>query len=94
MGSARGDGRAIGNRHGAQHGAPREFNPMARRERRGPNSERPSYMTSSLVQRMMNRGIAKMNAFAVRQLELAPTDRVLEIGFGGWQLASSESGHP
>jgi protein-L-isoaspartate O-methyltransferase len=51
-------------------------------------------MTSSLVRRMMNRGIAKMNAFAVRQLELAPTDRVLEIGFGGWQLASSESGHP
>jgi len=32
---------------------------------------------------LMNRHNAKMNAFAVRQLELAPTDRVLEIGFGG-----------
>jgi arsenite methyltransferase len=31
----------------------------------------------------MNRGNAKMNAFAVEQLELAATDRVLEIGFGG-----------
>jgi protein-L-isoaspartate O-methyltransferase len=31
----------------------------------------------------MNRYNAKMNAFAVRQLELAPSDRVLEIGFGG-----------
>jgi SAM-dependent methyltransferase len=31
----------------------------------------------------MNRGNAKINAFAVSQLELAPTDRVLEIGFGG-----------
>ncbi len=24
-----------------------------------------------------------MNAFAVRQLEVDPTDRILEIGFGG-----------
>src|SRR4029077_9724168 len=31
----------------------------------------------------MNRGNAKLNAFAVRQLELTPSDRVLEIGFGG-----------
>jgi arsenite methyltransferase len=32
---------------------------------------------------LMNRGNAKMNAFAVEQLELGPSDRVLEIGFGG-----------
>ena len=33
--------------------------------------------------RLMNRHNAKMNAFAVEQLELKPSDRVLEIGFGG-----------
>jgi ubiquinone/menaquinone biosynthesis C-methylase UbiE len=33
--------------------------------------------------RLMNRYNARMNAYAVRKLELAPTDRVLEIGFGG-----------
>src|SRR6266699_3631863 len=32
---------------------------------------------------MMNRHNAKMNAFAVRQLQLTSSDRVLEIGFGG-----------
>ena len=31
----------------------------------------------------MNHHNAKMNAFAVQQLELEPSDRVLEIGFGG-----------
>jgi cyclopropane fatty-acyl-phospholipid synthase-like methyltransferase len=31
----------------------------------------------------MNRHNAKMNAFAVQQLGLKPSDRVLEIGFGG-----------
>ena len=31
----------------------------------------------------MNRHNARMNAFAVGQLQLAPSDRVLEIGFGG-----------
>jgi hypothetical protein len=30
---------------------------------------------------LMNRHNAKMNRFAVRKLELMPTDRVLEIGF-------------
>ena len=33
--------------------------------------------------RLMNRTNADVNAFAVRQLELVPSDRVLEIGFGG-----------
>jgi len=37
----------------------------------------------------MNRHNAKMNAFAVRQLELKPSDRVLEIGFGGGSALSS-----
>ncbi|HET7766507.1 MAG TPA: methyltransferase domain-containing protein [Burkholderiales bacterium] len=32
---------------------------------------------------LMNRHNAKMNAFAVEQLELGRPDRVLEIGFGG-----------
>ena len=31
----------------------------------------------------MNRGNASMNGYALQQLELAPHDRVLEIGFGG-----------
>ena len=32
---------------------------------------------------LMNRHNAKMNAFAVERLELSPSERVLEIGFGG-----------
>jgi ubiquinone/menaquinone biosynthesis C-methylase UbiE len=31
----------------------------------------------------MNRHNAKLNSYAVRQLELTPSDRVLEVGFGG-----------
>jgi ubiquinone/menaquinone biosynthesis C-methylase UbiE len=33
--------------------------------------------------RLMNRHNTRMNAFAVKQLQLASTDRALEIGFGG-----------
>ena len=36
-----------------------------------------------LMAYLMNRHNAKMNAFAVKQLELMSSDRVLEIGFGG-----------
>jgi ubiquinone/menaquinone biosynthesis C-methylase UbiE len=32
---------------------------------------------------LMNRHNARMNGFVLRQLALEPTDRVLEIGFGG-----------
>jgi len=32
---------------------------------------------------LMNRHNANKNAFAVQHLELAPSDHVLEIGFGG-----------
>jgi len=44
---------------------------------------RPSGLLGRLVGRLMNRHNAKMNAFALQQLAPAPTDRVLEIGFGG-----------
>lgn len=44
---------------------------------------RPTGILGALVRRLMNRGNAKMNNFAVGELALAPTDRVLEIGFGG-----------
>jgi arsenite methyltransferase len=44
---------------------------------------RPNGFLGRLVMRLMNRGNAKMNAFAVRQLALSSSDRVLEIGFGG-----------
>ena len=43
----------------------------------------PTGFVGQLMARLMNRTNAKMNAFAVRQLELSPLDRVLEIGFGG-----------
>jgi len=37
----------------------------------------------AVIRLMMNRHNARMNAFAVRQLKLEPSDCVLEIGFGG-----------
>jgi ubiquinone/menaquinone biosynthesis C-methylase UbiE len=37
----------------------------------------------AVIRFMMNRHNARMNAFALRQLKLEPTDHVLEIGFGG-----------
>jgi ubiquinone/menaquinone biosynthesis C-methylase UbiE len=36
-----------------------------------------------IIARLMNVHNAGMNAFAVQQLDLNPSDRVLEIGFGG-----------
>ena len=44
---------------------------------------RPTGLIGRVIGRLMNRHNAKMNAFAVEQLELLATDRVLEIGFGG-----------
>jgi arsenite methyltransferase len=44
---------------------------------------RPSGVFGIVIRYLMNRHNARMNAFAVGQLQLAPTDRVLEIGFGG-----------
>lgn len=43
----------------------------------------PSGLLGRLVSFLMNRRNRMMNAFAVRQLEVEPTDRILEIGFGG-----------
>jgi arsenite methyltransferase len=43
----------------------------------------PTGLLGRFVRRMMNWHNAKMNRFAVEQLELQPADHVLEIGFGG-----------
>lgn len=43
----------------------------------------PKGLVGLVVGRLMNRRNAHMNAFAVQMLDLKPTDRVLEIGFGG-----------
>ena len=43
----------------------------------------PSGLPGRIVGRLMNRRNARMNAFAIKHLELQPADRVLEIGFGG-----------
>ena len=43
----------------------------------------PRGIAGWLVRQGMNRGNAGANAFAVDQLALQPTDRVLEVGFGG-----------
>jgi arsenite methyltransferase len=49
----------------------------------------PSGVLGRLIGSLMNRTNARMNAFAVRLLELEPTDRVLEIGFGGGATLAS-----
>jgi ubiquinone/menaquinone biosynthesis C-methylase UbiE len=43
----------------------------------------PTGVLGRIVGRLMNRHNARMNAFVVQELELTPTDRVLEVGFGG-----------
>jgi SAM-dependent methyltransferase len=44
---------------------------------------RPTGLLGAVIRRLMNRGNARMNALAVRELALSRADRVLEIGFGG-----------
>jgi arsenite methyltransferase len=44
---------------------------------------RPKGFFGRIMGRLMNRHNAKLNAYAVRQLDLTPSDRILEIGFGG-----------
>jgi arsenite methyltransferase len=44
---------------------------------------RPRGPLGVVIRHLMNRHNARMNAFAVEQLQLEPSDRVLEIGFGG-----------
>ncbi|MGI8548964.1 MAG: class I SAM-dependent methyltransferase [Gemmatimonadaceae bacterium] len=43
----------------------------------------PTGVAGRVIGHLMNRHNARMNAFAVHQLGLKPTDRVLEIGFSG-----------
>ena len=43
----------------------------------------PKGFFGGIMGRLMNRHNAKLNAYADRQLDLTPSDRILEIGFGG-----------
>jgi ubiquinone/menaquinone biosynthesis C-methylase UbiE len=43
----------------------------------------PRGLLGRVIGHLMNKHNAKMNAFAIEQLQLTSTDRVLEIGFGG-----------
>jgi ubiquinone/menaquinone biosynthesis C-methylase UbiE len=43
----------------------------------------PKGFLGLVIRLLMNRTNAQLNAFALRQLQLQPTERVLEIGFGG-----------
>ena len=47
---------------------------------------RPVGIAGWLTRALMNRGNARVNAFALEQLALNPNDRVLEVGFGGGLL--------
>lgn len=46
----------------------------------------PTGLFGRIMGRFMNRNNARINAFALQQLGLEPSDRVLEIGFGGGAL--------
>src|SRR5256885_1549205 len=41
----------------------------------------PTGFFGRIMERLMNMHNAKLNSYAVRQLELKPSDRILEIGF-------------
>lgn len=43
----------------------------------------PNGLLGPFIGKLMNRYNAKMNAYALQQLEAAADDRILEIGFGG-----------
>ena len=43
----------------------------------------PTGFFGRIMGHLMNMDNAKLNAYAVRQLDLTPSDRILEIGFGG-----------
>ena len=43
----------------------------------------PKGLFAPIIALLMNRHNAKMNSFVLQQLSLTPSDRVLEIGFGG-----------
>jgi ubiquinone/menaquinone biosynthesis C-methylase UbiE len=46
----------------------------------------PRGIAGWLTRRLMNRGNARLNEYALGQLALSPDDRVLELGFGGGVL--------
>jgi arsenite methyltransferase len=48
----------------------------------------PTGIPGAIIGHLMNRGNAKMNHFALEQLKVKTTDRVLEIGFGGGVILS------
>ena len=50
---------------------------------------RPTGLPGAIIGHLMNRRNAKMNHFALEQLRVKTTDRVLEIGFGGGVILSS-----
>lgn len=50
---------------------------------------RPTGFGGWVIRNLMNRGNARLNAYALEQLGLTPQDRVLEIGFGGGVALSS-----
>ncbi|MBZ9996114.1 class I SAM-dependent methyltransferase [Mesorhizobium sp. BH1-1-4] len=43
----------------------------------------PAGVAGWLIRAGMNRGNARLNSYALDQLQLVPEDRVLEVGFGG-----------
>src|ERR1041384_7536974 len=43
----------------------------------------PRGLLGRVMGQLMNRHNARLNAFARAQLEIGPSDRILEIGFGG-----------
>jgi ubiquinone/menaquinone biosynthesis C-methylase UbiE len=49
---------------------------------------RPAGFLGIVIMQLMNRGNAKLNAFALEQLAPSGSDRVLEVGFGGGLLLS------
>jgi ubiquinone/menaquinone biosynthesis C-methylase UbiE len=49
---------------------------------------RPTGIPGALIAHLMNRRNARMNHFALSQLNIKMTDRVLEIGFGGGVILS------
>jgi arsenite methyltransferase len=51
--------------------------------RLAPQFAHPSGLMGRLIGKLMNRNNRRMNAFTIDVLALKPSDRVLEIGFGG-----------
>ncbi|WP_196813763.1 hypothetical protein [Mesorhizobium sp. L2C066B000] len=45
-----------------------------------------------LVRAGMNRGNARLNGYALNELQLVPEDRAVEVGFGGAVAATSPWG--